>query len=303
MSDDIRKYAALGLVHHMLYPETMADPAEHARTLAEFAKRTDIDTFDCCLPYDAEQAAVAAAAVQASGKRGITFVTHLFPARKLSFSSLPYYEQAQIRSLMAELIRHAVLLKASGFIFPSGGPPHDEAAPAHFEAFSGFCRWLCGELKPHGITVMLEPFDFTIDKKFLYGPTQKCAELIESLKPEVDNMAIELDMAHLPLMGESFEDAIRVAAPHLARVHLGNCILRDTTHPRYGDTHPPIGFPGGEIDVPELALILRCLREVGFLDARNRGNLVVEMTPWPGKTVEETVADAWRRVHEAWAMV
>jgi sugar phosphate isomerase/epimerase len=128
-------------------------------------------------------------------------------------------------------------------------------------------------------------------------------QLIEALRPEVDNLGIELDMAHLPLMGESFESAIRTCAPYLKRVHLGNCVLRDTTHPRYGDTHPPIGFPGGEIDIPEIVEILTALLDVGFLNRESRGNLVVEMTPWPGKTVAETVADNFARIEEAWRRV
>ena len=188
----------------------------------------------------------------------------------------------------------------SGFIFASGGPTPAAATAANHAAFADFCRWLCGELKPHGITALLEPFDMTIDKKFLYGPTKECVALIESLRPDVDNLAIELDAAHVPLMGETFEDASRTVAPHLKRVHLGNCVLRDKANPRYGDTHPPMGYPGGEIDVPELTKILRALLEIGFLNLKERGSLVIEMTPWPDKSVEETIADGFERLNAAW---
>jgi hypothetical protein len=103
-------------------------------------------------------------------------------------------------------------------------------------------------------------------------------------------------------MGETLVEAITTAAPHLKRVHLGNCVLKGRSHPRYGDTHPPIGYPGGEIDVPELAVILRRLLEIGFLNKENRGNLVFEMTPWPNWSVEETVADGYVRLERAWQM-
>lgn len=36
MNGDIRDYAKLGLVHHMLYPECGRDPEIHVRTLLEF---------------------------------------------------------------------------------------------------------------------------------------------------------------------------------------------------------------------------------------------------------------------------
>ena len=118
-----------------------------------------------------------------------------------------------------------------------------------------------------------------------------------------DNFGFELDMAHLPLMREDFSSAIRRSAPFLKRVHLGNCVLKDRNNPRWGDTHPPIGFAGGEIDVPELAGILRELLDCGFLDKERRGNLLVEMTPFPGKSVDFTVADNFARLEEAWRRV
>ena len=302
MKGDIKDNATLGLVHHMLHSESISDPAEHARSLAEFSRRSDIGTFDCCLPYDTVLASKVAAAVRSSGKKDICFAIHLFPLRKLSFASSSYSERAQTRTLVKELVSQAAEIGATGFIFASGGPPRLEATSENFERFREFCHWLCAELKPHGITALLEPFDFTIDKKFLYGPTKECVALIESLRPETDNLAIELDFAHLPLMGEDFEEAVRTVAPYLERVHLGNCVLKEKANPRYGDTHPPIGYPGGEIDVTETARILRVLHEIGFIGESRMGNLLVEMTVWPGWTVEETVADAWRRLDLAWEM-
>ena len=303
MNEPITNYARLGLVHHMLYPDCAEHPAAHACTLIALAERPDIETFDCCLPYDEEARAEIIPVLRACGKADITFATHFFPLRKISFCTTSRTEQAQIRMIVQDMIDSAAAIGATGFIFPSGGPTPADATPANSTAFAEFCRWLCGELKPHGISAQLEPFDMTIDKKFLYGPTQECVALIESLRPQVDNLGIELDMAHLPLMGESFADAIRTTAPYLKRVHLGNCILRDQNDPRYGDTHPPMGYPGGEIDVPELTEILRLLRKVGFLNTQQRGNLIIEMTPWPGKTVEETIAGGFRRLHDAWREV
>jgi len=300
---ELTEFARLGLVHHMLHPACMHDPDDHARTLAEFATRTDIETFDCCLPYGEERRQRLIPVIRECRKVDVTFAAHLFPLSRISFCETAQPAQAQTRMIVHDMVECAAAIGATGFIFASGGPPPDDATEAHHQAFAGFCRWLCAELAPHGITALLEPFDMTIDKCFLYGPTRECVGLIESLAPEVANLGIELDLAHVPLMGETFEQAIHTCAPLLKRVHLGNCVLRDTAHPRYGDTHPPIGFPGGEIDVPETARILQCLVNVGFLNRESRGNLVVEMTPWPRKSVAETVAGAWSRLEQAWAKV
>jgi sugar phosphate isomerase/epimerase len=207
------------------------------------------------------------------------------------------------RLVVEDQIRTAAAIGATGFVFASGADVPPDERPAARKAFANFCRWFCGALKPHGITALLEPFDRTIDKKFLYGPTAECVELIESLGPEVDNIGIELDIAHLPLMGESPAQGFRTTAPYLKRVHLGNCVLKDTSSSWYGDKHPPVGLPGGEIDTPQLEEVLRLCLDLGYLNRENRGALVFEMQPFPGKTPDQTVQDSLDRLYQAWARV
>src|SRR5271156_4257680 len=167
---DISSYARLGLVHHMLYARCVDDPEYHVRTLEALVRRTDIETFDCCLPYGQARQERLVSAIRASGKEHVVFAIHLFPLRKLSLAATSYSEQAQVRILVADMVKQAVAMGATGFIFASGGPPFADGAEANHRAFFDFCRWLCGELAPHGIDALIEPFDFDFDKKFLYGP-------------------------------------------------------------------------------------------------------------------------------------
>jgi sugar phosphate isomerase/epimerase len=302
MKDDIRSYATLGLVHHLLYPECVNDPDLHTATLETFIHRDDMETFDCCLPYGSERRKRLADAIQNSIKE-VVYTTHLFPLRKISLASTSPAEQGLSRVVLRDQIDVATEIGAVGFIFASGADVPEAERPAARLAFADFCRWFCGELKPHNLVALLEPFDRTFDKKYLYGPTSECVELIRSLRPEVDNLGIELDFAHLPLMGETFAEAVRTVGPYLHRAHLGNCVCRDPNHPFYGDKHPPIGIEGGEIDVPQLVEILRALLDSGYLNRGRRGALVLEMQPFPGKTPDETVADAMARLRAAWAEV
>lgn len=303
MKDDIRRYARIGLVHHLLYPQCTEDPDDHVRTLKAFVRRPDIETFDCCIPFGQERRRELISAIRECGKQQIAYAAHLYPFRRLPPTCRLPHEQAQCRLIAKDMVEMTAAVGATGFVFASGGPPPQEAEQGHYAAFADFCRWLCGELKPRGITALLEPFDFTVDKKFLYGSTESCAALIRSLGPEVDNLGIELDCGHVPLMGETFAHAIRTVAPYLKRVHLGNCILRDASHPLYGDKHPPIGIEGGENDVPELAEILQLLVEMGFLNQADRGSMVIEISPWPHRSVEATVEDNMARLAKAWESV
>jgi sugar phosphate isomerase/epimerase len=303
MSDSLSEFARLGLVHHMLYARSVEDPEFHVATLEAMVQRTDIETLDCCLPYGAERQARLVEAIRTSGKEHVAFAIHLFPLRKLSLAATLYAEQAQVRLIVDDMIAQAAAIGATGFVFASGGPPFAEATAAHHRAFHEFCRWLCARLARHNIDALLEPFDFDHDKKFLYGPLDRNLELVARLREEFPNVGIELDMAHLPLMRENFASAIRRTAPWLKRVHLGNCVSRDRADPFYGDKHPPMGYPGGDIDVPQLVEILSTLKETGFLRRGDRGDVLVEINPFPGRSADESVEDNFKRVHAAWQIV
>lgn len=302
MNGDIREYAKLGLVHHMLYPECGKDSELHVKTLLEFIKRTDIETFDCCLPYGDEYRKRLVSEIKNCGKT-VSFAIHFYPLRTMPLAASNPANFAQTWMILDDMIAQAASIGAEGFIFGAGTPSYYNASKEDFEAFDKFCDILCSKLAPHNITAMLEPFDMDIDKKFLYGPIHDCVKLAERITKKHKNFGFELDMAHLPLMREEFGSAIKRSAPYLKRVHLGNCVLKDKTNPRWGDTHPPIGFEGGEIDIPETVTILRGLLDCGFLDKNNRGNLLVEMTPFPGKSVDFTVKDNFERLEKAWRLL
>lgn len=299
----LTQFARLGLVHHMLYASSLRDPDTHVSTLETLIRHPDIETLDCCLPDGRARQDRLVRAIRASNKEHINFAVHLFPYAELNLATPSAAEQRRVRLIMEDFINQAAAIGATGFIFAAGGPPANQATTAHHHAFANFCRWLCERLAPHGIDALLEPFDFDFDKCFLHGPIDRTLELIEEVAADFPNFGLELDMAHLPLMREPFVSAIERSASWLKRVHLGNCVMRDETDPFYGDRHPPIGYPGGEIDGPELDKILTTLIDVGFLQSANRGDLVIEINPFPGRSVDESVSDNLNRVEASWARV
>ncbi|MDR2674282.1 MAG: TIM barrel protein [Opitutaceae bacterium] len=303
MKEPLQNYARIGVVHHMLYSRCMSDPDYHVSTLEAFLKRDDIETFDFCLPYGRERQLRLIPAIRRSGKANIVYATHLVPLRKISFASDSYFEQAQVRMIIADMVEQAGTCGCSGFIFASGGPAFARGSQANHDAFYDFCCWPCGALAKYNIDALLEPFDYDFDKAYLYGPLDKNIELVERVARVHPNIGIELDIAHLPLMREELAGSIRRCGRWLKRVHFGNCVMKNTADPFYGDRHPPVGYPGGEIDTPQLAVALRTLLETGFLSAEKRGDVVLELNPFPGKTEDESVRDNLERVMRAWARV
>ena len=302
MQGDLRDYARLGVVHHMMYPDCVKDPDYHVRTLEALLEREDIETLDFCVPYGAERRQRLVEACRSSGKSDVAYALYLFPACKLWFSTPVPHEQALIRLILLDTIEQVVALGAKYVVFAAGGPPYNTARQEDFDRFADFCRWLSAQLRPHGIMALIEPSDWEVDKGFLYGPTAACVKMIQSLQPEVDNLAINLDIAHAPLMGESLVGALLESRPFLERVHVGNCIMADPDHSLYGDMHPPVGMPGGEVDTADLAAVLRCLLDVGYLSRADRGCVLLEARPWPGMSPEDSVMEQMDRLREAWEL-
>ncbi len=302
MNGDIREYAKLGLVHHMLYQNCVNNPLYHADTLARFASITDIETFDFCVPYAEPWRSKAIDAVKHCGKES-AYAMHLFPARKISLGSLELTERELTKIVIQDQIEQAVKSGAKSFVFVSGADNPEHRVEAQ-ELFYEFCLWFCNELKPHGITALLEPFDRTVDKKFLYGSIDECIELVDRVCKIHNNIGIELDIAHLPLMGEDIRESILKCGDKIKRVHLGNCVLKDKYSPLYGDMHPPMGIEGGEICENELTIALKALLEIDYLDKSKRNPLVLEMRPLDGEnSIERTIADSFALLDRAWAAV
>jgi sugar phosphate isomerase/epimerase len=301
MRKDIRNYARLGFVHHILYPDCTKDPEYHIETLLNLIQREDIETLDCYIPYGDEIRKKVIDKIRKCGKE-VVYDLHTFPSRKISLGSLDPQEQGLSRIVIKDQINIAGAIGAKGLVFASGADIPDNRGAAK-SCFSDFCRWFCSELEQYGINALLEPFDRDIDKKFLLGPINECVDFLDSLSSEVKNIGIELDFAHLPLIGDDFQYSIYKTAHYLKRVHLGNCVLKNKKSPLYGDHHPPIGIEGGEIDVAELIVILKGLLEIGYIDKYRRGAIVLEITPFPGKSLEYTIDDNIERLEKAWREV
>ena len=303
MREDISRYAQLGLCYHLLYPRCTTDPDYHLATLPAVLNRTDIEVLDLCVPYGEERRRKAIEMIRACGK-SIVYAAHLLPKAKMPECSPNPVERAQVELLALDQIEVAEAAGAGRFVFSSGsepGPPGERAAA--WDAFAGFCRTISPRLREAGITGMIEPFDREIDQMHLAGPTSEVVAFLDSLRPQVDNIGIELDIAHLPLMGEAFDEAFKTVARYLTHVHFGNCVLRDPQHPCYGDKHPPIGTEGGEIDTPQLAEVLQILLDIGYLRPDRRGSIVLEARPLEGQNPDDVVADNFARIREAWRMM
>ncbi len=252
-------------------------------------------------------------------------------SQKLNLNSLVEAERMAALQQMRELMDQAAELGARRFVFLSGKDPGDAQREDAFQALLASIRQMGAWGKERGLSLVLETFDRSVDKRALIGPSEYAARLAVAVKADYPDFGLLYDSSHMPILDETPQDMAAIAE-HLVHVHVGNCVKVEG-RPLYGDLHPYIGFPGGVNGVEELAEFIRGLFAVGYLaegkhppvcpvcgvfDPRSGANGGVFASrsgangkPWvgfevkpqgPGQTPELIIANAKRTWRQAWAM-
>lgn len=306
---DVSGRMKMGIVHPMLFPETMLGEGPVLETIERIVK----DPFFECIEVswiknDRVKKTVAYLLKMAQ----IDIVYTLGPvayAKHLNPHALETKERRRSIGEIKRSVDEALSLDARIFQMiggPDPGPMKRKEAKKYFaESLSEVCQYASVNRGSHNMIVSVENLDRDIHKKFLIGPTSEAVEVIQAVRRDVPNIGLTLDLAHLPLLSEASETAVTTAKGCLAHVHLGNCILRDKNHARFGDTHPPLGVEGGEVGVYELAEFLRALVKIGFFAAINDDRPIVsfEMVPSQGDSPEVLIAATKRVFSRAWSRV
>jgi len=187
-------------------------------------------------------------------------------ANKLDLNHPDNAVRGKAVAAMKRAITEASTLGCRTFTVLSG-PVSDDAEFAMGRLVNSL-RELCGFSHSANLTLLLETFDQQpYGKNCLIGPTSKAVAVAQQIAEQYDNFGLVLDLSHLPLLGESAEEAIRTAAPYLRHVHIGNCAMDDPEHPAYGDEHPRFGAPGTRNNTKEVAEFIRALFSAGYLSS------------------------------------
>jgi len=169
------------------------------------------------------------------------------------------------------------------------------------------CDYAAARSRARLLHLTFENFDRDIEKKRLIGPTVEAVALAGAV--DRPNFGLTIDLSHLPLLNETPAEALRLAAPHLIHVHIGNCVLDHPDSPIYGDFHPRFGHPHGRSDLPQVIEFLQALEVVDYYHlAREKLSampiLSMELRTMPGEEVPEAIlANGKRTFQRAWAAV
>jgi sugar phosphate isomerase/epimerase len=303
MFESIHKYMKVGLIHFMAYPNCIKGEGSIEETLTKIAVDDYFDAIEISWIKDKNVRERAKKILETS------YLTVGYGAQPrllttgLNINHTEDEERLKAVATLKDGIDEAYEMNAAGFAFLSGKYTEDKFEEA-FEALVKSTKELCKYAKEKGnINVLLEVFDYDVDKKSLIGPAPLAKRLAEEIRKEYDNFGLMVDLSHIPQLHESIEESILPVKDYIMHAHMGNCVVKDPSMPAYGDQHPRFGFPNGECDVEELTEYLRVLKNIGFLNEEKRPIVSFEVKPFGDENPDIVVANAKRVLNLAWARV
>jgi sugar phosphate isomerase/epimerase len=308
MQEPLESYCHVGVIHHMAFPECLAGEGPVLETLERIVCDDFFSAVEVTRMKDAAVRKQAAGMLAASGMDVIFAAVPPLLQEKLSLCDLDGAARQKAVDLCKGLIGQAYELGASIFVVASGPDPGEADRPAAMTAFGDSLRQLCDEAQEKAgasmLSISVETFDRTVDKKMLLGPTAEAAALVGEVYGEYSNVGLTLDLSHQPLLREGVAEMVLNASENLIHVHIGNCVVSDPAHPAYGDKHPRFGCPGGEVGVEELKRFLESLVYGGYFKKSVPTTMPVvsfEVMPMAGERSEWVLANAKRTLKQAWA--
>lgn len=303
MTDTIHNYCKVGIVLSMAYPECTSSEQAYLSSL----KKILLDPFFLvvelgALPFGSLEKQVPSWIDCAHCTSTYSGHSLLF-SRKLNINSLDEEERAKAVDALKSGLDEAYKLGCKEFQFLSRGYEKGKEAE-YLDALVRSTKEICTYAASKGsMPVVLEVFDHTIDKKSLLGPAALVREYAEKVCPEHDNFRIMIDCSHIPMIGETIDEAVDPIVGYIGHVHVGNTLISDPSHPSYGDNHPRFGYPGSENDTEYLAAFLQKMKDIGYLSKGGENYLSFEVKPQAGEDGDMVVANAKRTLLDAWKCV
>lgn len=299
----MKKFMRVGLVHFMAFPTTIKGEGSIEETVRRIACDDYFDAIEVTWIKDSQ---VRQSVKKITETANMTVCYGSQPrllTTGLNINDLNEDGREKAISTLKEGIDEAYELGAKGFAFLSG-KFHAETIEASYNALVKSTKILCEYAKSKAdMPIILEIFDYDIDKKSLIGPTSLALKFAKEIREEYDNFGLMVDLSHIPMYHESCKSAIEPIKEYIVHAHIGNTIISDPTLPAYGDTHPRFGFPSSENNIDDIVIFLRTLLHAGILNEKNPPVVSFEVKPWLDEDPELVISNAKRALNRAWSLV
>ncbi len=302
MKESLYAYINPGIIHFMSYPETIKGEGPILETLEKIVLDDFFHAVEVGWMKDGLIRKKAAELLKAGHMNVYYGAQPRLLTTGLDLNSFIEDERRKAVATIKEGVDEALELNAKAIAFLSGKNVKEEHCEKAIGLLVDSIKEICAYARERSeeLNVVLEVFDFDIDKCSLVGPVEIAKIVAERVTAEYDNFGLMVDLSHLPLLRESPEESIIPIKDYLCHIHIGNAVL-DKEHPAYGDSHPRFGLEAGENDVEELVEFLKVLLKIGYLDGVEAKTVSFEVKPLSGESPEIVIANAKRVLRKAWA--
>jgi len=298
-----------GVVHPLIFPECRAGGGPVLETLEAIVDDPWFGAVEIAPIVDPAVRAQARALLAAAELQVVYLPILPIIFEDLGLGSADENARRHAQERLRALIDEAAAFDAPLAMITGPRDPGPAERAATLERLVADLRALCdyadarsGRRRLH---LTFENFDREVEKKRLVGPTAEAVAMVEAV--DRANFGLTIDLSHLPLLGETANEALSAAAPHLIHAHIGNCVAAHPDSPLYGDFHPRFGHPLGSNGLPEVVDYLEQLHAVGYWErarARLGGTpiLSMELKASEGERSGTLLANGKRVFGRAWAL-
>ena len=295
----------VGMIHFMAFPEAMTGQGPILETLRVLCEDPYFQLVEVTQIKDAHVRAQARALAKATGTQIAFGAQPILLGGKLDLNAPDSAQRHKAIEAVKAAIDQAYELDAIGTAVLSGQDPGAKERPAAQDRLVDSLDQLCLYSAHLGnMPLLLETFDrVPFGKNCLVGPTPGAIEVCKRVREKHPRFGLMLDLSHLPLLGETPQQALGPARACLSHIHVGSCVMKHPEHPAYGDAHPMFGIEAGENGAPELAEFLRVLLDIGYIGKGKKNPVSFEIKPFDDQSSADVIANAKATMATAWEMV
>jgi len=285
----------------MAYPDTMKGEGATMDSIRKVAVDDYFDVIEITHIRDGEVRAQARDLLAQSHMKVCYGAQPRLLTAGLNPNHLDEAERKKAEAVLLDSIDEAEYMGAKGIAFLAGKYEEEKKEEAYRQLMKTTGA-LCEYAAKKDMTVILEVFDYDLDKKSLIGPAPYAAKFAADIRNQYNNFGLMVDLSHIPQTHETSRLVIQTLKPYILHFHIGSGVMAEGAD-AFGDTHPRFGFPNGLNDTDEVLEFLRVMKQEGFLDEENPPVLSFEVKPWGSEDPDVVVANAKRVLNRAWALL
>lgn len=306
MTELWNKFMNVGTIHFMSFPEVMKGEGPIIETMEKILSNDFFSAIEITRIKDDKVREEVKKMLRSSHMVSAYGAQPVLLSNKLNLNSFVEEDRRKAVDEIKKCIDEAAFIGTKGVAVLSGVHPGKELEQEAIKKLLQSLDELCTYSKKNNINFELETFDYDVDKKCLIGKSELAAEIAREVRKKHDNFGLILDLSHFPIQFEQTRIALKNCADYTTHLHIGNCVVKDKSHPAYGDMHPCFGVEGGENDVAEVREFFATLFDLGWLKndgAKSADKPIIsfEVKPMAGENRNIVLAHSIRVFKEAWA--